>query len=302
MSKSRRYVEFAGYKTLAAIFAVLPRGICLDLGAGLGRLAFRIDRRHREIALRNLDTAFGRERPPAEIFALGRQSFSQLGRSFADILKATSDPRKRIRRLLEVEGRDHMANALGRGRGVLLFTAHFGTWEFASAAISEMGRLRVIARALDNPLIERDLHRLRSELGADIISKFGAAKPILQALGRNEIVAILIDLNVLRSAQPVFVDFFGKPAATTSSLAALHLKTGAPLVPMFCSPAQKGRYRVTIGEPLTFTPSDRHEDDVLKITRTCTKIIEQEIRRRPECWFWIHKRWHTRPADEVTTA
>jgi KDO2-lipid IV(A) lauroyltransferase len=138
------------------------------------------------------------------------------------------------------------------------------------------------------------------KLGAGIINKFGAARPILQALGRNEIVAVLIDQNVLRS-QAVFVDFFGKAAATTPSLAAFHLKTGAPLVPIFVHPGRSGRYVVKIREPLSVPSSGSMEEDVLKITQLCTKIIEHEIRQNPELWFWVHKRWNTRPVDEVTT-
>jgi KDO2-lipid IV(A) lauroyltransferase len=191
-------------------------------------------------------------------------------------------------------------NALAKKKGVLIFTAHFGNWEFGSAAVSEIGPFQVIARALDNPLLEKELFKLRTKLGAGIIYKFGAGKPILQALRRNEIVAILIDQNVLRS-QAVFVDFFGKPAATTPALAAFHLKTGAPIVPVFCSPINDGTYCLKIMEPLEIPSTGHFEEDVLKITQICTKIIEHEIQKHPEYWLWVHRRWNTRPVDEMTT-
>jgi KDO2-lipid IV(A) lauroyltransferase len=300
MNKLMDSIGYAAYKALTLVFSLLPRRLCLAAGRSIGLLAFRLDRKHRAVALGNLTIAFGKERPPSELAALAKKAFKRLGSDFADILKVSGYSREKVLRLIMIEGRNNMENALAQDKGVLLFSAHFGNWEFAPASLTEIGRLWVVARALDNPFLEKELGRMRMKLGAGIINKFGAARPILQALGRNEIVAILIDQNVLRS-QAVFVDFFGKAAATTPSLAAFHLKTGAPLVPIFVHPGRGGRYVVKIREPLSVPSSGSMEEDVLKITQLCTKIIEHEIRQNPELWFWVHKRWNTRPVDEVTT-
>jgi KDO2-lipid IV(A) lauroyltransferase len=300
MNKLMDSIGYAAYKALTLVFSLLPRRLCLAAGRSIGLLAFRLDRKHRAVALGNLTIAFGKERPPSELAALAKKAFKRLGSDFADILKVSGYPREKVLRLIMIEGRNNIENALAQDKGVLLFSAHFGNWEFAPASLTEIGRLWVVARALDNPFLEKELGRMRMKLGAGIINKFGAARPILQALGRNEIVAILIDQNVLRS-QAVFVDFFGKAAATTPSLAAFHLKTGAPLVPIFVHPGRSGRYVVKIREPLSVSSSGSMEEDVLKITQLCTKIIEHEIRQNPELWFWVHKRWNTRPVDEVTT-
>jgi KDO2-lipid IV(A) lauroyltransferase len=297
MAKAGDALGLAAYKAVSAAFALLPRRLCRTAGGGLGRLAFRIDRKHRGIALANLVIAFGRERTPEELTAVARESFVRFGRVLADILKMARYSRARVLSLVTTEGRENLEAALAKGKGALIFTGHFGNWEVANAAVSEIGPFRVIARALDNPHLEKDLLRFRTRLGSEVINKFGASRPILQALGRNEIVAILIDQNVLRS-QAVFVDFFGKPAATTPGLAAFHLKTGAPLVPLFVDSAPGGRYRVRILPPLYFPAPGRRDEDVLKITQICTKMIEHEIRRSPEQWLWVHKRWNTRPAEE----
>jgi KDO2-lipid IV(A) lauroyltransferase len=297
LAKTADALGFVAYKTVSAVFAVLPRRLCRAAGGGLGRLAFRIDRRHREIALANLAIAFGRERKPEELTAIARASFVRFGRVLADILKMARYSRARVRSLVTTEGCENLEAALAKGKGALIFTGHFGNWEVANAVVSEVGPFRVIARALDNPRLEKDLFRFRTRLGSEVINKFGASRPILQALSRNEIVAILIDQNVLRS-QAVFVDFFGKSAATTPGLAAFHLKTGAPLVPLFVDQAPGGRYRVRILPPLEFPSSGRRDEDVLKITQICTKMIEHEIGRSPEQWLWVHKRWNTRPAEE----
>jgi KDO2-lipid IV(A) lauroyltransferase len=298
MPDFRTYIEFIAYKALATKFFLLPRPLCLAMGKGLGILAFHLDRKHRAVALFNLAEAFGLEKSERERMFIARDSFAHFGRVIADILKISHYSRKKIQRLITAEGREHLVAALARRKGVLLFTAHFGNWEIGSAWASEIAIFRVIARALDNRLIEKDLVRLRAKLGAQMIYKFGAGKHILRALKRNEIVAILIDQNVLRS-QAVFVDFFGKQAATTPSLADLHLKTGAPLVPAFCHPVKNNRYLLKIMPPLEFVQTGSLEEDELKITQFCTKIIEQEIRRHPAAWLWVHKRWNTRPADEA---
>jgi KDO2-lipid IV(A) lauroyltransferase len=287
------------YLALSALLSLLPRPAVLTLGYGLGILAFRLDRRHREIALGNLEIAFGPKKTAREKMAVARESFGQIGRVTLEVVKFTRYSRNRVLRLVRVEGGEHLAAARAGGRGVLAFTAHYGNWEASTAPISEFGPYRVVARVLDNRLIDRHLGRLRERLGARIIDKIGAGKPVLRALAAGETVGIVIDQNVLRS-QAVFVDFFGKPAATTPSLAAFHLKTGAPLVPFFCVPRGRALH-LKILPPVEIPALGRGREEVLKITGICTKIIEDEIRRAPEPWLWVHKRWNTRPADESRT-
>ena len=301
-SKAAAFAGYLAYKSLALFLAVLPRRAVLALGGGLGRLAGRLGRMQTRIVESNLAVAFGKEKTPAERERIARGFFAQLGRCLFDILKAGHMSATRVRALIDVEGGERLESALAAGKGALVLSAHYGNWEFTVPVLSGFAVTRPIQRDLDNPHIGRDLERLRRKFGGATISKFNAARPVLQALSRNEIVLILIDLNVLRSSGPVFVDFFGRPAATTPALAAFHLKTGAPIVPMFCEPVPRGRYRVTFHEPLVFERTADREADVLKITRSCTNMIELRIRERPEPWLWIHKRWNTRPPGETRTA
>jgi len=292
------FIEFGLFRILGLLTRLLPRRACLWTGQTLGRLAFRVDRKHRRLALANLEKALGREAGADERRRIARDSFRHFGRVTADVLKWTRLKAARRETLLNVEGEEHIRRALRGGRGVIVFSAHFGNWEIAAQAIARLGPLNVVARPLDNPLIEARLAQFRSRLGAKVISKFQAAKPILQALRRNEIVAILIDQNVLRR-EAVFVDFFGLAAATTPSLASFSLRTRSPLIPVFCHPAPHSSYVVRIGAPLHFKPGGESAQDVLKITQASTKIIEAEIRRKPGLWFWFHNRWKTRPETET---
>ncbi len=302
--KTRKAVELlilCVFGTVQALFFLLPRKVCLWLGRLLGTFLYRADRRRRGLVQANLETAFGRERPPEELLQIARDSFRTFGQVMADTLKWTHLGHRQRLRLLSLEGADHLCRALEQGRGVLLFSAHFGNWEAASLAVSRFARLNVVARPLDSRVLERWLVRLRKSLGARVISKFQAAKPVLQALRRNEVVAILMDQNVLRS-QAVFVDFFGRPAATTPAVGSFFVRARSPLLPIFCYPTSSFSYTIKIGPPVEAELSGSLDEDVLKITRQCTKMIESEIRHNPSLWFWFHNRWKTRPPEAPRSA
>lgn len=288
-------LEYILYLLIKTAVLLLPRPVCLRAGGILGLLFFRFDGKHRRIALDNLKTAFENEKPPEERLKIAETFFIHFGRLIFDILKFPRLKDRQKTGLMRVSGKEYLKEALARGNGALLFSGHFGNWEIAPSFLTRMGNLKVIARPLDNPLLEKDLFSLRRLMGAGIISKFDAARPILRSLKTGDMVAILIDQNVLRS-QAVFVDFFGKPAATTPAPAALYLRSHSPLIPVFCYPDSPRGYRLEIGNPLRFEETGDYHRDVLKITQLCTKMIEQKIREHPEYWLWIHRRWKTRPA------
>lgn len=277
---------------------LLPRSWCLRLGRLLGAIIYLVDRKHRRITLANLKTAFGEELPPKALRKISRLSFRHFGEFILDIMKIARYDEEKRNRLFDIDGEENLRQALQAGKGVLLFSGHYGNWEVATHVLSQMGKLNVIARPLDNDRLEKELLKLRAKLGASVISKFQATKPILHALREKEMVAILIDLNVLRS-QGIFVDFFGKKASTTPSLAAFYLRTGSPLIPVFCYPTASQRYKVTILKPLDIPLRGNKDEDLLKITQLCTKIIENQIREKPVYWFWFHKRWKSRPGGET---
>jgi KDO2-lipid IV(A) lauroyltransferase len=297
MADLHEKTEFFGFQFLKIPFFVLPRPICLAIGGALGSLIYHIDRKHRQIALSNLKIAFGTRLSDAKQKQVAKASFRHFGSVFADIIKIRNMKQDKVLRFISIEGTEHLEKAMLKGKGVLIFSAHLGNWEMATAPVSEIGKVHVIARPLDNRLLEKELLQIRKKLGANVIYKQQAARPILHALMANEMVAILIDQNVVRN-QAVFVDFFGKPAATTPSLAAFFLKTDAPIVPVFCYPIQSGKYHIKIHQPLKINVTGKEEQDILKITQLCTKIIQDQIQEHPDVWLWFHNRWKTRPEEE----
>ena len=272
----------------AALF-ILPRPLCLLLGRGLGLAFYRMDRKRRHIALSNLRLAFSKELSEKERRRIARRSFSHFGRTIVDILKLSLKSGEKISRLITVEGEDFLLNALQEKKGILMFSAHYGNWEVAPLLISRHTALHVIARPLDSPRFEAEVARIRSVFQSRVIHKQQASKDTLRALRNNEMVAILIDQNVLRK-EAVFVDFFG--------LATFFLRTQAPILPVFCFPRGR-RYVIQIGEPLSFLPSGDMKKDIQNITQTCTQIIEEQIRHIPEYWLWFHDRWRSRPEPPV---
>jgi KDO2-lipid IV(A) lauroyltransferase len=298
MSAFKRYAEFLFFQGIKLFFLLLPRRFSLGVGRILGFAVYSLSRRHRRIALSNLKTAFGSELSRPARRGIARKSFLHFGKLLADLIKFSHLDDVRRDKLIQAEGEENLNQALKKGKGALLFSGHYGNWEIASHFLSRKAKFYVIARALDNDLLEKELLKMRANLGAKVIYKQQAAKRILQSLRTREMVAILIDQNVLRS-QGVFVDFFGKAAATTPSLAAFFLRTQSPLIPTFCYPAPHDTYKLKILKPLKVSLTGDYDQDVLKITQICTKIIEAQIKENPEYWLWFHQRWKTRPEKSV---
>ncbi len=153
----------------------------------------------------------------------------------------------------------------------------------------------VIARPLDNPLLDQRLVALRRSTGNTVIYKQKALAQVMKTIRSGGVVAILIDQNVL-AKDGVFVEFFGRPAATTTVAAALALKTGCAIVPVRCALLPNGRYRMVYGPPVVWEGSGRRDEDVVALTQHLTSIIEGWVREHPEQWLWLHRRWKTRPS------
>ena len=297
MSASRRHtLEATAAGLVGGLARVLPRAVALGLGRALGGGWGRLDRRHLRIAEDNLAHAFpdwGAARRRG--VALG--VYRHFGRVLLDILWMARRERETILRQVDVTGAEHVEAARAAGRGALLVSAHVGNWELHGLAHGWLfGAIGVIARPLDNPALDARLCDVRRRPGNTVIYKQRALPQVLRLLRENRAVAILIDQNV-QEGDGVFVDFFGRPAATTTVAAALALKTGCALIPSHTELGEDGRYALVYEPPLAWTPSGDRALDVEAITQRLTSAIEAWVRRRPEQWLWLHRRWKTRPAD-----
>ena len=298
MKKSVNYLLFLLFKLIQGILFLFPRKLCLALGRWLGLFFYLLDKRHRNIAHANLSIALEKTHSLKSLKSIARSSFAHFGEVMLDLIKFSTLKEHKKSRLIAVEGAEHIQNALLGKKGALLFTAHFGNWEIAPYFVSRLGNLKVMARPLDNVFLEKELLQMRLDLGEEVINKNKAAREVLRALHENSMVAILIDQNVLDS-EAVFVDFFGKAAATTPGLATFHLRSQAPIIPVFSIPTSEHTFHIKILPPVEISLSGEHKQDILKITQICTKIIENQIRDNPKLWLWFHNRWKTRPESDT---
>ncbi|HEY3177002.1 MAG TPA: lysophospholipid acyltransferase family protein [Candidatus Polarisedimenticolia bacterium] len=298
MTRARAWFEYIPIATLAFVMRALPRRAALATGRAAGRLAGRLDRAHRRVALENLAAAFGETMTASERGRLAGRIFSHFGMVAADCFLMSRRSPRDLDRLVEYEGVENIRKAFLKGKGVFVFSGHFGNWEMVALMQGWLGYpMAMVTRPLDNPLLEKLLWRGRTASGNQVIHKRNAVREILRALRHGWCVAIVIDQDT-RGTESVFVDFMGRPAATTPALARLALRTGAPVVPVFGVPLPGGRYRITYlpEVPVGQIAADRPRDEaVVAVTQACTTIIEEQVRARPECWLWMHRRWKRRP-------
>jgi KDO2-lipid IV(A) lauroyltransferase len=259
-----------------------------------GKLLYRIDEKHRNIALSNLTGAFQQELGKNEIESIARRVFENLIRILIEIGWSVQWQKEDFRRVLRVQGIDHFQDAYRKGKGVLFLTAHMGNWELLPV-LGSLYRfpVNVLYRPLDYPPLDRFVREMRSRFGAAMIPTARAARKVLQCLRRGEIVAILLDQNV-DWYEGVFVDFFGRRACTNKGMALIALKTGAPVLPIFLYRENEG-FAVEIDAPLPLIRTGDKTRDVEANTQLYNNVIERFVRRYPDQWFWVHQRWKTRP-------
>ena len=267
----------------------------LAAGSLLGRVFYLADRGHRRLAIDNLRAAFPL-RSEGDCVAIARRMFQHFGQLLMVLLKFSTLTPAQMLEYVEFDGEERVRAAHAQGKGVLLFTGHFGFWEInALVHALVLNPMAVLARPLDNPLLHDLLERARMATGNSVIYRRGAVRRVLRALASNQAMAVLIDQHM--HADAVYVDFFNRPAATTSALAALAIKTGAPVLPVFALPLPGGRFRMVYEHPVEPPPAD-DPDAVRTFTQRCTDVLEMYVRRYPELWLWMHRRWRDVPAGE----
>jgi KDO2-lipid IV(A) lauroyltransferase len=228
---------------------------------------------------------------------VARATFAHFGSLLLELLKFGTYSPERMQAAIDSEGEDRVWQAYQRGRGVLFFTGHFGYWEMQAITHSlQFKPVSVLARPLDNPALNEMLEAIRTRTGNSVIYRQGAIRKVLRELAANHGIALLIDQH-LHTPDAVYVDFFQRPAATTSALAALALRTGAPVIPVFALPLRDGRYRLVYEHPVD-PPQHEGPDAIREFTQRCTDVLEMYVRRQPDLWLWMHRRWRDREATD----
>ncbi len=268
------------------------------LGSGFARGLSMLLSRLNKTALRNLEIAYP-ELSVAERKKLAIGTFESLGRHLGFISHFRHFEREDIRRHVEIIGKENFYKARESGRGLIFFTGHFGSWEVFNLLPPAFDKhINILVRRIDNQLVEDYVDKMRTKFGSVTLGKREAPRKMFELLEKGEIVGILADLNA-QLHDGVFVDFFGVPASTTTSIAKLALRTNAVIMPAFAVwDREQKKYVVHLEPPIDYSTTGNVKNDIAEITAKFTEIVEKFVRQYPEQWLWIHKRWNTRPKGE----
>lgn len=278
---------------------MLPRGMARKAGAGLGAIAWLVVPKLRRTGMRNLELAYP-EMPAADRRRILRQMYRYLGWQLGEFCQMRRYTRENTRELIRYEGLERYLDARARGRGVLVVTGHLGAWELSSFWHSLMGHpMAMVIRRLDNARVDRMVNEIRCLHGNRVVHKDDFARGLLSAVRRGETVGILMDTN-MTPPQGVFVPFFGVAACTAAGLARVALRTGAAVLSGFLVwEATEGKYVLHFGDEIPLVETADDDRDILENTARFTEAIEGFVRRYPEQWLWVHRRWKTRPEGEA---
>jgi KDO2-lipid IV(A) lauroyltransferase len=296
--KLQTIVEYASSRSVLAALGVMPPRIAIALGRAMGRIAYTSAGNLRRTGKRNLELAFPEksERQRTEIL---RSCFRSLGRELGVFSQFSTASPHTLLSLTDCEGLEHLEAAKAQGRGVILFTGHLGAWELTSFALSLLGHpLSFLVRRIDNPKVERLVDDSRTRFGNKTLDKLSAARSMVKILRTGGTLGLLLDLNTLDD-EAIFVDFFGIPASTNFMVAKLALRTQAPIIPIFAPwEEEREKFVLRIQQPVSIESGGNEEEDVLRLTAMLSLVVEENVRRYPDQWLWIHKRWKTRPPGE----
>lgn len=289
-------IQYAAFRVARGVLSALPLSVALWVGDVLGWVVGVMLRIRRRVVDENLLQAFPdaeprwRRRVARSCYRhLIRESiatFRMAGLGRAEVLASTSfDP----------EAFEALQEDLEHGKGVVLVSGHLGNWEMGAAWLAAGGiPLEAVIQVQRNRRFDEDLRAVRKDVGITTIPKQEAPRGVLRALREGHAVGLVADQNVSRGG--IFVDFFGRAAATARGPAVFALRTGAPVWAgaVLRQHGEERRYRNRL-ERIDFVPTGDPEADTRRLTEAYTAVLESWIRADPEQYFWHHKRWKTRP-------
>lgn len=299
--KLRAFRDAAIYRLLVAITAVgrrIPLRIAQFLGRQLGRLAFVLVRGERRKALRNLAAAFP-EWTDRQRRDTVRGMFRHFGMMVFELAWLPNLDARMRERTTVVEGIDRILEVLDSGRGVIMFTAHIGNWEWLSYVMGTYGRpVSVLHRERDVPEMNRYIIELRAKAGVNTIGRgsTSSAKEMIQTIRKGGMLAFVIDQNI--RTESVKVPFFGRPALTPIGPVKFAIRSEAMVSVSYIHRLPDGRHHARFLEPFACS----RDDDPIELATRITREYEEQIRRHPEQWVWMHDRWRERPKWDVTQA
>ena len=291
--KIQAFIEYAALLGAAALFRWLPLPLATLLAVGVGWLASNVLQIRRKVALDNLGQAFP-AMTKGELEVLYRRVWRHFARVAAELARLPRMMNGQLKQMIDDEEVTIVRELVARGKGIIFVSGHLGNWEWLGALTSSSGiPMTYVVAGQTNRLVERWLERMRTTAGVEIVNRRDPARAILTALKRGRIVAMLSDQDA--GPAGVFVRFFDRPASTPRGPALFHLRTGAPLLFGGCTRRTNGRYKIAFEEIVPSGITGDNSVDERIIMQEAAARLEREIRIYPDQYFWLHRRWKTKP-------
>lgn len=273
------------------LFQILPENVSLGLGKFLGLLWFHVIRYRRKLVINNLTQAFREEKSESEILQLARSNFIHYGISLVEVFRLPAMSNNEIKDRITVAGGENIDRALAKGKGLIFICGHTGNTEMFIAGQAVLGiNAHVITRPAKNKPVDYFMRKTREDKGAKLLPEKNAIFTIFRLLKRNQIVSLVFDQH-MPGEMAVRVDFFGRAAATMKAPALIALKTGTPVIFSGCYRAVNGKHHFECSNEIPLTVKETNDETISATTRHFNKILEDFIRKHPEQWFWVHRRW-----------
>ena len=292
--KTKRYYLYYLAKVGGFVINILPLKVALYLANLAGRIAYSIRKEDRKTILSNLRHAFP-EKTETEIDRIAKEVFSNLCKNAIELASFRKLTSRTLDRWVKSEGSyEKVDRVFSNGKGIIMLASHFGNWELMPFYFTLRGyKVTAIARRIYFDRYNEFLNGVRTSKGLGVIYRDDSPKKILRVLKRNEMLGILADQDV-DSVDGVFVDFFGRQAYTPKAPVAIALATGAPLVPCFLI-RENNHHRFIVEDPIELVEKSTKEETIKFNTQKWSRVTESYIRKYPEQWVWMHKRWKTKP-------
>ncbi|TMQ60457.1 MAG: lysophospholipid acyltransferase family protein [Candidatus Eisenbacteria bacterium] len=290
----RQKLEVAALHSIGLLARVLPFRWTSAIGAALGLAAFAVMGRRRRIAIENITAAFGPDVAGKPARELARRTFVQIGRSFMEFLALPRLGHEGILHRVELIGFEPTLEWARQGKGAVMVTAHYGNWELCGAALRAAGGpMRYLLPPQSNRGSDEYFDRIRARLGIEAVKIGYGMRGALKALRQGAFLGMLPDQDARRVG--IHVPFFGRPASTHTGPARLAYRAGCPIAIGLIEREPGARFRSRLVATLAPDPSTEESIEVERLTRAINEAIEAAVRRRPDHWYWLHRRWKTPP-------
>ncbi len=289
-------IEYLLYGVLSFIIGILPKKVISLFAISFGLLLYYSGVR-RKIVNKNLSIAFAGSLDKKVIINICKKTYINAAIVAFEFLYMGRIMNKALDNYITLEGLEILEKALEEQKGVIVAGNHFGNWELITAAISQSGNpLHIFSGMQKNKLIDDAINSIRQRFGTVTIPKAkSAAFEMMKVLKQNKPLGMAGDLNVPHDN--LFVNFFGKKAVVGQGLATFALKKKAPLIFIWCVRESPFKYRGYL-KRVHYQISGNQQADLEGLAQSLSDELEEKIRQHPDQYFWLNRRWKTRPPDD----